>query len=269
VQVGFANLQIREIRPKEILFVTESSINLSHGVPKPATSFSTMMDALPLGKRVPMSSTAEALPRFLLTVFIKIPIIIGVLLPMLLIYTIITKLMSFCAPKPGAAEKEALLTNINQVDEEVAVKPHADREFDLVLFGATGFTGTLAAKYLAARYSNTSGSPLRWAIAGRRRDALERLRAELQLPELSIIIADSGDDEALASLARRTKVCITTAGPFALYGTKLVRACVMAGTHYADITGETDWVRQMIDRFDETAKRTGATIVSFAGHGTC
>ncbi len=148
--------------------------------------------------------------------------------------------------------------------------PAADRpaeQLDLVLFGATGFTGNLAARYIAKTY----GTKIKWGIAGRRRDALETLRAELAQTqpelksELAILICDSSDLVQLADLVAKTKVVISTVGPFALYGSSLVAACAVAGTHYCDITGESDWVREMVDRYDDAARKSGAKIVHFCG----
>ena len=86
------------------------------------------------------------------------------------------------------------------------------------------------------------------------------------LSELPILTADSSDPASLAALAATTKVILSTVGPFAKYGSALVAACAEAGTSYCDITGESDWVREMIDRHDDTARKTGAKIVSFCGH---
>jgi short subunit dehydrogenase-like uncharacterized protein len=100
---------------------------------------------------------------------------------------------------------------------------------------------------------------------------LEKIRNELvkfdgNLKDLPIIIADSFDEASLNKMTQSTKVVITTAGPFSKYGTPLVKSCVLNGTHYCDITGETDWVREMVDQFDDAAKVSGANIVSFCGH---
>ena len=238
------------------------------------------------GKRLPLSTSCGALPYFLLCAFVVLPLTVGLLLPLLLVHTLVSKLLGLCgigrAPRgkaaspsdregpllptgesaPAAAATSAASVSLAVVNAPAAA---ANRAHDIVLFGATGFTGKLAAQYLAARYSGKD-SNVRWAIAGRRTAALESLRAELQLPELPIIIADATDGASLAAMAASAKVVLATAGPFALHGSEVVRACAEAGTHYCDITGETDWVRQMIDRFDETAKRTGATIVHFCGH---
>lgn len=137
-----------------------------------------------------------------------------------------------------------------------------DRKFDLILFGATGFTGKLAAAYLTSQYG-TSG--LKWAIAGRARPKLEKLRSECNdVPE--IIIADSGSEETIREMVAQCKVIITAAGPFARYGTPVVQACVELGTDYCDITGESPWVRDMIGLYDDKAKASGARIVHHCGH---
>jgi len=129
------------------------------------------------------------------------------------------------------------------------------REFDLVLFGATGFTGRLVAEHLAR-----SPEKPRWAIAGRDRGRLEALGLGVQA-----LVADAHDRPALDALARRTNVVCTTAGPYAKYGSELVAACAEAGTHYCDLTGEVPWMRRMIDRHHERARATGARIVHACG----
>jgi short subunit dehydrogenase-like uncharacterized protein len=129
------------------------------------------------------------------------------------------------------------------------------REFDLVLFGASGFTGRLVAEHLAG-----SADKPRWAIAGRSRARLEALGLGVQ-----VLVADAHDRPALDALARRTRVVCTTAGPYARYGSELVAACVEAGTHYCDLTGEVPWMRRMIDRHHERARATGARIVHTCG----
>ena len=141
----------------------------------------------------------------------------------------------------------------------------ANKEFDIVVYGATGFTGTLVADYLLERYG--CDRDLRWAIAGRSRNKLEALREQLgdSAASLEVLVADSADEAALADLVRRTRVVITTVGPYALYGSALVAACVEAGTHYCDLAGEVQWIRRMIDRHHERAGQTGARIVHCCG----
>jgi short subunit dehydrogenase-like uncharacterized protein len=131
------------------------------------------------------------------------------------------------------------------------------REFDLIVFGATGFTGRLVADYIKR---STEPGRLRWAIAGRDLARLEALA--LGVP---IVVGDALDPAAMRALATRTKVVCTTAGPFARYGSELVAACAEAGTHYCDLTGEVQWMRRMIDAHHQRATQTGARIVHTCG----
>lgn len=140
-----------------------------------------------------------------------------------------------------------------------------NREFDVVVYGATGFTGALVADYLAVRgkqYPN-----LRWAIAGRDTKKLEQLQDRLKASGCNVayIVADSSDEKAVAALTKRTKVVATTVGPYALYGSKLVEACVDNGTDYCDLTGEPVWVRGVIDRHHEKARKDKTLIVNMCG----
>jgi short subunit dehydrogenase-like uncharacterized protein len=142
------------------------------------------------------------------------------------------------------------------------------REFDVVVWGASGFTGALVAEYLLGRYG--VGRSLRWALAGRSADKLERVRSDLaavddQAADLPIVIADSKDVASLASMVARTQVVCTTVGPYALYGSELVAACVAARTHYCDLTGEVHWMRQMIDTHHDAARSNGTRIVHTCG----
>lgn len=138
-----------------------------------------------------------------------------------------------------------------------------DREFDIVVYGATGFTGTLVAEYLLREYG--VGRELNWAIAGRDESKLGEVRAALGAEALTTIVADGEDVPALASMARRTRVVLTTVGPYALYGSRLVAACVDAGTDYCDLAGEVQWIRRMIDKHHERAAETGSRIVHCCG----
>ncbi|HEX2685546.1 MAG TPA: saccharopine dehydrogenase NADP-binding domain-containing protein, partial [Kofleriaceae bacterium] len=131
------------------------------------------------------------------------------------------------------------------------------RDFDVIVFGATGFTGRLVADYLARCADRDR---LRWAIAGRDRDKLAAL--DLGVP---ILVGDALDPAAMREIAHRTKVVCTTTGPFARYGSELVAACAEAGTHYCDLTGEVPWMRRMIDLHHERARTTGARIVHACG----
>jgi len=129
------------------------------------------------------------------------------------------------------------------------------RDYDLVVFGASGFTGKLVAEYIKHAEAKVS-----WAIAGRNQAKLDALG--LGVP---ILVGDALDRAAVDTIARRTKVVCTTAGPFAKYGSELVAACADAGTHYCDLTGEVQWMRRMIDAHHERARATGARIVHASG----
>jgi len=139
------------------------------------------------------------------------------------------------------------------------------REFDIIIQGATGFTGTLVAEYLLRQYG--ADGDLRWALAGRSEKKLGDVRQNLgpAASGLELIVADSFDKSALQSLCSRTRVVLTTVGPYALYGSDLVEACVNAGTHYCDLAGEVQWIRKMIDAHHDRAKETGAKIVNCCG----
>ena len=138
------------------------------------------------------------------------------------------------------------------------------RDHDLVVYGASGFVGTLLADYLAAH----APDDVRIALAGRSRGRVEAVRAGL--PERArgwpVLVADSTDAAALAALASSTRVLATTVGPYARYGLPVVEACARAGTHYADLTGEVLFVRAAIDRCDALARETGARLVHSCGY---
>ena len=142
----------------------------------------------------------------------------------------------------------------------------ADREYDVVLFGATGFTGELTAEYLAAHAPGTT----RWALAGRSADKLSRVRARLAeinpaCADHGLIEADVGDAPSMRALADSARVVITTVGPYIEYGEALVSACAVAGTDYVDLTGETEFVDLMWLRYHERAVRSGARLVHSCG----
>ncbi|TVQ88738.1 MAG: saccharopine dehydrogenase [Deltaproteobacteria bacterium] len=136
----------------------------------------------------------------------------------------------------------------------------SDRPFDVIVYGATGFTGRQAASYLAAH----APAALRWTLAGRRIDALRQLAEELGL-SADPLVADSTEPASLDALAQQTRVLLSTAGPYAKYGGPVVQACVDHRTHYVDITGESPWVAGLIARHHERALADGTRIVPFCG----
>lgn len=149
------------------------------------------------------------------------------------------------------------------------MSPGQDRDLDLVLWGATGFTGGLVARYLVERLAR-SDEPVAWGLGGRDRGKLEALRAELgeidpAARRLPLLVGDSLDRESLEPVVRRARVVATTVGPYSRFGTPLVQACAEAGTDYCDLSGEVHWMRRTVDRFHEPARRSGARIVHCCG----
>ncbi|WP_432076317.1 saccharopine dehydrogenase family protein [Streptomyces wuyuanensis] len=141
-----------------------------------------------------------------------------------------------------------------------------DRPYDIVLFGATGFVGALTAEYLAAH----APEGCRWAVAGRSLARLEQLRERLTAvapacADLPLVVADAADPDSLAALAESTRVVATTVGPYVWYGEPLVAACAEAGTDYADLTGEPEFVDSVYVRHDARARETGARLVHACG----
>lgn len=139
-----------------------------------------------------------------------------------------------------------------------------NRDYDVVLYGASGFTGKQTVEYFA---KSLRPGELRWAIAGRNRQKLEAVKAEIgsSVKDVDVLVADSNDQAAVDSMVSRTRVLLTTAGPYALYGTPIVDACVRFKTHYVDITGETTWVKDLITRYHDQAAADGTRIIPFCG----
>ncbi|MEG3179278.1 saccharopine dehydrogenase family protein [Sphingomonas sp. LT1P40] len=136
-----------------------------------------------------------------------------------------------------------------------------DREFDIVVYGATGFTGRLVAEYLAANYSELS-----WAMAGRSLTKLEAVRDEIGAPaNTPLLTANADDPAALRAMTAQAQVVISTVGPYQLYGNDLIAACVETGTAYVDLCGEPNWMHDVIARHDAAAKASGARIVLSCG----
>ncbi|MBD2102400.1 trans-acting enoyl reductase family protein [Leptolyngbya sp. FACHB-261] len=137
----------------------------------------------------------------------------------------------------------------------------SERPYDVVLYGASGFVGKQTVQYFA---HHTSSKEVRWAIAGRNRQKLEAVRDEVGAA-VDVLVADSQDQQAIDQIVSQTRVLLTTAGPFAVYGNALVDACVRFATHYVDITGETPWVKTLIDRYHTRAAADGTRIIPCCG----
>ncbi len=139
-----------------------------------------------------------------------------------------------------------------------------DKSFDIIVFGATGFTGRLVAEYLNQTYG--VNGPVRWAMAGRSATKLAEVRDALGIdPALPLLVADASDSGALAKLVAQTHVVLTTVGPYQIYGEPLIRACAAAGTDYVDLCGEPGWMAKMIPQLQDTAQASGARIVFSCG----
>jgi short subunit dehydrogenase-like uncharacterized protein len=137
-------------------------------------------------------------------------------------------------------------------------------KFDIVVYGATGFTGQLIAEYLTTRYNGDAG--LKWAMAGRSKDKLAAVRDAIGAPaDTPLIVADAGDPASLKAMVGQTKSVISTVGPYQFYGNELLAACVESGTDYFDLCGEPLWMRQMIDKHEAAAKASGARIMFSCG----
>lgn len=141
------------------------------------------------------------------------------------------------------------------------------KEFDIVIHGATGFTGRLVAEYMMARYPNGSNAEgIRWAMGGRSADKLAAVRDEIGAPkDTPLVVTDTSNASSLAQLMARTHLVLTTVGPYQLYGNEMVAACAASGVDYVDLCGEPAWMRHMIDAHEAAAKQSGARIVFSCG----
>jgi short subunit dehydrogenase-like uncharacterized protein len=140
----------------------------------------------------------------------------------------------------------------------------SDKKFDIVVYGATGFTGRLVAEYLSAQYGN--GKDLNWAMAGRSQEKLESVRDEMGLPiDTPLMVANSDDEASMQAMVDDTELVLTTVGPYQIYGSLLVGLCAKSGTDYVDLCGESVWMRHMIDAHEDDAKKSGARIVFSCG----
>ena len=136
------------------------------------------------------------------------------------------------------------------------------KQFDIIIWGASSFTGKLVTEYLFNKFGS---SKIKWAIAGRDLGKLKKVRSQVADKNIPIFIADSFDEESLLKFVKKTKVICSTVGPYSLYGTKLVKLCVENYTNYCDITGEAHWIRTLIDNFHEGAKSKKIKIVNSCG----
>ena len=140
----------------------------------------------------------------------------------------------------------------------------SDKSFDVVIYGATGFTGKLVVEYMQEKYGKDEG--ISWAIAGRSEEKLNSVREELKVgSNVPQLLVDSNDTDSIASMAQQTKCVLTTVGPYQLYGANILQQCVVHGVDYVDLCGEPGWMHEMINEHAEQAKETGARIVFSCG----
>ena len=136
--------------------------------------------------------------------------------------------------------------------------------YDVVIYGATGFTGRLVAEYMNTTYG--VGKDVSWAMAGRSLDKLKTVRDEMGIPKsVDLIVADASDPASLEAMVKSARCVLTTVGPYQLYGTPLVEACATQGVDYVDLSGEVAWMHDMIAAYEDTAKKSGARIVFSCG----
>ena len=221
-------------------------------------------------KKVPVVSTTAVAVKLLLL----FPLWLTLVLPLTIVYQVGKALFGLLPRKNNAIDSELEATSMVVSASDIIPRP--DRKHDVVVLGATGFTGGLAVRHLAKTYGPGNGGSVKWAIAGRSeaklRAVLKRLASELGMPKLAdegavdLIICDTSDASTLPSLVRNTRSVATTAGPFSLYGKGVVETCAKYGTHYADITGETSFVKLMKSKYQQDAIDSGARIVSLCGN---
>jgi short subunit dehydrogenase-like uncharacterized protein len=140
----------------------------------------------------------------------------------------------------------------------------SDKSFDVVIYGATGFTGKLVVEYMQEKYGKDEG--ISWAIAGRSEEKLNSVREELKVgSNVPQLLVDSNDTDSIASMVQQTKCVLTTVGPYQLYGANILQQCVIHGVDYVDLCGEPGWMHEMINEYSDQAKETGARIVFSCG----
>lgn len=138
---------------------------------------------------------------------------------------------------------------------------NSGQQFDFILYGATSFVGQIMTEYLAGYTSEE----YTWAMAGRSESKLQELKQRLNLNEVPHFVADATDETALKALCEKTKAVVSTVGPYALYGDTLVKVCAQSGTDYCDLTGEPQWIKQMLGKYEADAKSSGARIIHCTG----
>jgi len=139
----------------------------------------------------------------------------------------------------------------------------SNEKLDIIIFGATGFTGKLVCEYLKKHYG-TSGD-VRWGIAGRNAEKLQAVVEEFGLDDIPVVVADVEDKASLDAMANRCNLVLNTAGPYTLYGSTVVESCARLGTDHIDLNGEPLWMHEVLTKYEEAARKSGARIVFSCG----
>ena len=218
------------------------------------------------GKTIAQATTSE----FVTTLLVAVPLWATLMLPLTVGYQIFKAVSDKLFPKESTFVPQSPLDSGVDVQESDII-PRPKRKYDVVVMGATGFAGKLAARHLAQTYG--VNKDIKWAIAGRSQSKLDNVKKWLEeeqgvegAQEIATLVVDTSIPSTLPALVRDTRAVVTTAGPFWQYGSSVVEFCAKYGTHYADITAEGGWVQTMMLKWQETAKKTGAKFISFAGH---
>lgn len=265
-------LPLRNIVNGSISSKMAASSNSSRSTQRALPTVAQLLDRD--GKRIPRAS----LSSFLITSAI-VPVWAVTILPLSLAYqagaATFRAIANDSTSNMSANDRSAsTLLDSGYVVDPSQIVERSQRNYDIVVLGATGFTGYLAARHLASTYGAPSRtSAVQWAIAGRSKDKLEMVKQRLadelgneELLKVDIIECDTSVASTLPKLVQQTRVVATTAGPYTLYGSSVVEFCAKFGTHYVDITGEVDWVKAMLCQWQETAQKTGSRIIPFCGH---
>ena len=169
-----------------------------------------------------------------------------------------------------ATKQPTKTTRTRQPAKAKAVTPTtSESQYDLIIFGATSFVGAILTRYIAAQFG--LNKELKWAIAGRSEIKLQKVRGTLvkalgdEAKNVPILIADAANEAQLRDLCAKTNVIVSTVGPYALYGEPLVKICAETGTDYCDLTGEPQWIKRMLEKYEAKAKASGARIVHCCG----
>lgn len=219
------------------------------------------------GKRPSTSSNGD----FLKTAVVGIPVFLS-LLPISIAYQLGKSIIQPTASSDAALDDPRFASREESTEEIFPaldeITPKHERKYDIVVLGCTGFTGRLAALYIARTYQ--VNDKVKWAIAGRSQTKLDKLKEELSsivsnTQELDTIIVDTTKPSSMHGLVKDTRAVVTTAGPFWKYGSKVVEFCAKYGTDYVDTTGEVGWNKEMIMKWNKKAVQTGSKIISFCG----